>query len=331
MKKSNYFVSTLNGMAYGFFCSLIIGNIMKQFGTIFHMQDLIIWGNTASYLMGPAIGVGIAYVINAKGLNLIAAAIAGAIGAGTFSGNQASIGNPVTAYLATIASVEITKIIQGKTPLDILLVPFVSITVAGLLTLFITPYAKAFMDGVAQVINSSMQMQPFLMSILVATVMGLAMTGPISSAALAVMLNLSGLAAGAALAGCCAQMMGFAVMSIEDNNIGNILAVGLGTSKLQFKNVVRNPLILIPPLIVGMIISVISTLVFHIQCNAIGAGMGTSGLVGILSALDVMGSQYALVIVILDIIVPACLTYILYSTFKKARWIKKGDLSLQQL
>lgn len=131
MKKDNYLIKTLNGMAYGFFCSLIIGTILKQIGDFTKINELVVWGNMAGYLMGPAIGVGIAYAIEAKGLNLIAAIIAGSIGAGTFNGNVASAGNPIAAFVAVIVAVELTRLIQGKTPVDILLVPFTSIVATG--------------------------------------------------------------------------------------------------------------------------------------------------------------------------------------------------------
>ncbi|MFV0393001.1 MAG: PTS transporter subunit IIC [Coprobacillaceae bacterium] len=331
MKKGNYIVNTLNGMAYGFFCSLIVGTILKQLGDFTNIDELVYWGNTASYLMGPAIGVGIAYVIEAKGLNLIAAVIAGTIGAGTFTGNSASIGNPISAYIAVIIAVECTKLIQGKTPVDILLVPFTSIIIAGLITMFLSPYISQVITWIGDLINEGVQMQPFFMSIVVSVLMGMALTAPISSAAIGVMLNLTGLAAGAALAGCCAQMVGFAMMSIDDNDIGDVIAVGIGTSMLQFKNIVSNPIIWIPPILASIITGPISTVVLGIECTAVGSGMGTAGLVGILSAVEVMGNAYWIPIIIIDVIVPAVITYAIFKAFKKLKYIKNGDLKLTQL
>lgn len=331
MKKGNYIIKTLNGMAYGFFCSLVVGTILKQLGTYTNIKELINWGSTASYLMGPAIGVGIAYVIEAKGLNLIAAVIAGTIGAGTFTGNSASIGNPIAAYIAVILAVEVTKLIQGKTPLDILLVPFTSIIVAGVVTVFLSPYISQVITWIGDIINEGAQMQPLFMSIVISVLMGMILTGPISSAAIGVMLNLSGLAAGAALAGCCAQMVGLAMMTIDDNDIGDVIAVGIGTSMLQFQNIIKNPIIWIPPILTSIITAPISTVLLEIKCNAIGSGMGTSGLVGIVSAIEVMGNGYLIPIILIDIIAPAIITYGIYKAFRKLKYIKKGDLKLTRL
>lgn len=330
MKKENYIVKTLNGMAYGFFCSLIIGTILKQLGAFTGIELLTSWGNIAGYLMGPAIGAGIAYTIDAKGLNLIAVIIAGAIGAGTFENGVAS-GNPIGAYLAVIGAVEVTRLIQGKTPLDILLVPFCSIAIAGLLTIFVGPYLTAFIDAIGKLINQGVTMQPLSMSIVVAVVMGMALTAPISSAAIGVMLGLNGLAAGAALAGCCCQMLGFAVMSLEDNHIGDVIAIAIGTSMLQFKNIVKHPVIWLPPILASVIVAPLATCLLQIRCSAIGSGMGTAGLVGILEAVSVMGSSYWLPIIVIDIIAPVVITYGIYRFFRKMKYIKKGDLKLSQL
>lgn len=247
MNKDNYIVKTLNGMAYGFFASLIIGTILKQVGIWTHINDFVSWGQIASYLMGPAIGVGMALVLDAKGLNMISAVIAGTIGAGTLTFDQGTVsvavGNPVSAYLAVILAVEITKLVQDKTPLDILLVPLTSILCAGLITKFIGPYITWFIVCIGQLINQGVNMQPIFMGMIVSVLMGMALTAPISSAAIGIMLGLNGLAAGAALAGCCAQMVGLAIMSFDDNTIGDVIAIGIGTSMLQFKNIVKRPII----------------------------------------------------------------------------------------
>lgn len=293
-QKENYIVKTLNGMAYGFFASLIIGTILKQIGGAIHWSDLIYWGQLATYLMGPAIGVGIAVVLDAKGLNMIAAVIAGAIGAGTFSisGQNVSVavGNPVSAYLAVILAIEVTKLIQDKTPLDILLVPLTSILCAGLITKFVGPYISQVIVWIGDLINQGVTMQPLLMGMIVAVLMGMALTAPISSAAIGIMLGLNGLAAGAALAGCCAQMVGLAIMSMDDNQIGDVIAIGIGTSMLQFKNIVKRPIIWLPPIVASLITGILSTAVLGIKCTPVGSGMGTAGLVGLLECIQVMGS-----------------------------------------
>lgn len=330
MKKDNYFIKALNGMAYGFFCSLIIGTILKQLGNFININELITWGEIATFLMGPAIGAGIGYAIDAKGLNLIAAIIAGSIGAGTFNGNIASAGNPIVSFVAVIVAVEVTRFVQGKTPIDILIVPFTSILAAGLVTIFIGPYLTKLIVWIGELINQGVNMQPILMSVVVAVLMGMALTAPISSAAIGVMLGLDGLAAGAALAGCCAQMIGFAVMSIDDNDIGDVIAIGVGTSMLQFKNIVKKPVIWIPPIIVSAVTAPISTCLLDISCSPVGSGMGTAGMVGILEAVNVMGSNYWIPLIIIDLVAPAFFTYVIYKAFKKLSFIKNGDLKLEQ-
>ena len=334
-QKENYIVKTLNGMAYGFFASLIIGTILKQIGYAIHWNDLVTWGQMASYLMGPAIGVGIAFVLDAKGLNMIAAVIAGAIGAGTFSishGNVAVVvGNPISAYLAVILAVEATRLVQEKTPLDILLVPFTSILCAGLMTKFIGPYITQVIVWIGNLINQGVNMKPIFMGMVVAVLMGMALTAPISSAAIGIMLGLDGLAAGAALAGCCAQMVGLAIMSMDDNSIGDVIAIGVGTSMLQFKNIVKRPIIWLPPIIASLITGVISSAILGIKCTAVGSGMGTAGLVGILEAVQVMGTSYWLPLIILDIIVPMAICWSMYRAFRKLNYIKSGDMKLTRL
>lgn len=331
MKKDNYFIKALNGMAYGFFCSLIIGTILKQLGAFANITELVTWGEVATLLMGPAIGAGIGYAIDAKGLNLISAIIAGCIGAGTFNGNVAGVGNPIVSFVAVIVAVEVTRFVQGKTPIDILIVPFTSIVAAGLVTIFVGPYLTKLIVWLGDLINQGVNMQPLLMSIVVAVLMGMALTAPISSAAIGVMLGLNGLAAGAALAGCCAQMIGFAVMSIDDNDIGDVIAIGIGTGMLQFKNIVKKPMIWIPPIITSVAIAPISTCLLNISCSPVGSGMGTAGMVGILEAVNVMGTNYWVPLIVIDLVAPAFLTYGIYKAFKKLSFIKNGDLKLERL
>ena len=330
--KGNYVVNTLNGMAYGFFCSLIIGTILKQLGTFLNVSELTSWGTIASYLMGPAIGVGIGYVIEAKGLNLIAAIIAGAIGAGTFSNGTIQSGNPIIAYVTVIVAIEVVRLIQGKTPIDILLVPFCSILVAGIVSKYIGPYISQVIVWLGGLINDGVALQPLFMSIVVGVLMGMALTAPISSAAIGVMLGLNGLAAGAALAGCCCQMIGFAMMSIDDNDIGDVIAIAIGTSMLQFKNIIRRPVIWLPPILSSIIVAPISTVLCHIVCTPIGSGMGTAGLVGLIEAASVMGgNQVWIILLIVDVLVPAILTLMFYKAFRKLNYIKKGDLKISDL
>lgn len=334
-RKENYVVKTLNGMAYGFFASLIVGTILKQIGYAVHWNDLVTWGQIASYVMGPAIGVGIAYVLDAKGLNMISAVIAGTIGAGTFSLSQGNVsvavGNPVSAYLAVIFAVEVTKLIQEKTPLDILLVPLTSLLCAGLITKFIGPYITQIIVWVGSLINQGVNMQPIFMGMVVALLMGMALTAPISSAAIGIMLGLDGLAAGAALAGCCAQMVGLAIMSMDDNTIGDVLAIGIGTSMLQFKNIVKRPIIWLPPMVASLLSGLISTALLGIKCTAVGSGMGTAGLVGLLECISVMGTSFWLPLILVDVVLPIAVCWSMYKAFRKLNYIRSGDMLLTRL
>lgn len=228
-------------------------------------------------------------------------------------------------------AIEVTRLIQGKTPIDILLVPFVSICIAGLVTQFVGPYLTQMITWIGSVINDGVSLQPLFMSIVVGVLMGMALTAPISSAAIGIMLGLDGLAAGAALAGCCAQMIGFAMMSIEDNDIGDVIAIGIGTSMLQFKNIIRRPVIWLPTILTTIITAPISTVLLHIRCSAIGSGMGTAGLVGLLDAIQVMGNQYWIPLILIDVIAPAILTFSFYKAFRKLNYIRKGDLKIERL
>ena len=330
-QRENYIVKTLNGLAYGFFASLIIGTMLKQLGASIGWSDLVRWGEVATYLMGPAIGIGIAFVLDAKGLNLISAVIAGAIGAGTISGNGLTAGNPISAYLAVIVAVEATRLVQDKTPLDILLVPFVSIMSAGFITKFVGPYISMAISWVGNLINQGVYLHPVLMGMIVAVLMGMALTAPISSAAIGIMLGLNGLAGGAALAGCCAQMVGLAIMSMDDNDIGNVIAVGIGTSMLQFKNIIKRPIIWLPPIVASIVSGLLSAAVLGIKCTAVGSGMGTAGLVGLFECISVMGSSYWLPLILVDVILPMAICWSMYKAFKKLRYIRPGDMKITRL
>lgn len=334
-QKDNYIVKTLNGMAYGFFASLIVGTILKQIGLALSFSSLVTWGQVATYLMGPAIGVGIAYVLDAKGLNMISAVIAGTLGAGTFTLSQGqvsvAVGNPVSAYLAVIVAVEVTKLIQDKTPLDIIFVPLSSLLCAGFVSQFIGPYVNQLITWLGQLINQGVHMQPLFMGMIVAVLMGMALTAPISSAAIGIMLGLNGLAAGAALAGCCAQMVGLAIMSFDDNNIGDVIAIGIGTSMLQFKNIVKRPIIWIPPIIASLVSGIISTVVLGIKCTTVGSGMGTAGLVGLLESIQVMGTSFWIPLLLVDVVLPMIICFSMYKAFRKLNYIRIGDLKLTRL
>lgn len=330
----DYIVKILNGMALGLFSSLIIGLIIKQIGTIFSIPILINFGNVAQKLMGPAIGAGVAHSIGAPPLGIFASVAVGAIGAGSisFDGATAIIntGEPVGALIASLAGAELSKIIKGKTKVDIVLVPISTIIAGGLIGRYVAPYITSFMNYVGNFINFATEMHPIPMGIIVSVVMGIILTLPISSAALAISLKLSGLAAGASTVGCAANMIGFAVASYKENGIGGLIAQGLGTSMIQIPNIVKKPLIWLPAIVASAILGPISSYVLKMEGNSIGAGMGTSGLVGQFATIDTMGSspKVIILIILMHFILPGIISFIVSEWMRKTGWINRGDMSL---
>lgn len=329
-----YSVKVLNGMAQGLFSSLLIGLIIKQLGTLLGIPFLIAFGSIAQSLMGPAIGAAVAYSVGAPPLGIFASVVTGAIGAGTFTMMDgaiiAKIGEPVGAFVAGLVGAELSKFLKGKTKIEIVLLPLATIIAGGLVGQFIAPYIAAFMTLVGALINRATELQPVPMGIIVSTVMGVVLTLPISSAALSVSLGLSGIAAGASTVGCATQMVGFAVASYRENGIGGLLSQGLGTSMLQIPNIIKNPRIWIPPTLASAILGPIASAVFKMQGSKLGAGMGTSGLVGQFDALSVMGSsgRTYFLIILMHFILPAILTLIISEIMRKKGYIKKGDMAL---
>lgn len=333
----DYLVNVLNGMAWGLFSSLLIGLIIKQIGTLTGIQALITFGTVAQYLMAPAIGVGVAYVLHTPALVIMSAATVGAIGGGTFSSVDgqiiAHIGEPAGAFIAALIAVEVGRRVAGKSKVDIVLVPMVTIVTGGIAGVTISPIFSSILKSLGDLINSATELQPLPMGILVAVMMGMILTLPISSAALAIALNLSGLAAGAATVGCCANMIGFAIISYRENGMGGLIAQGIGTSMLQVPNIIRNPLIWLPAIISSAILGPVSTMVFKMTSNAAGAGMGTSGLVGQFATLDVMGysPRVFFAIAVLHFIAPAIISFGVYVIMRRIRLIHDGDLKLQDI
>ncbi|MFW6035071.1 MAG: PTS transporter subunit IIC [Halothermotrichaceae bacterium] len=333
-KLKDYLVKVLNGMALGLFASLIIGLILKQIGTYLNIESLTQFGIIAQNLMGPAIGAGVAHSIGVSPLGIFAAIITGAIGAGTIEVLPSGvlglhIGEPVGALVASLAGAEFSRLIQGKTKVDIVLVPAGTIIVGGLIGYWFAPIAVTVMSWLGNLINIATELHPIPMGILVSTLMGIILTLPISSAALAISLGLSGLAAGAATIGCSAQMIGFAVASYRENKFGGFIAQGFGTSMLQIPNIIKNPLIFIPPIITSAILGPVSTVIFRMKNSPIGAGMGTSGLVGQVATIEVMGIGAVTPILLLHFILPALITLFISEFMRRKGYIKKGDMLLR--
>ncbi len=327
------FIKSLNGMALGLFSSLLIGLIMKQLGNLLGWQKLIDFGQITQFMMGPAIGVGVAYALEAPALGVFSAAAVGAIGAGTVGlGQEATValGEPVGAYIASLAAVYVAK----KTSLDnsfkILVTPFLTILVGGLVGIYISPVISQAMNLIGQMINRATELRPIPMGLIVSVLMGILLTLPVSSAAIAISLGLSGLAAGASVVGCSCQMIGFAVISYRDNGMGGLFAQGLGTSMLQITNIVKNPKIWLPPIIASAILGPVSTSLIKMENNKFGAGMGTSGLVGQLSAIDTMGFSGGVLfkILIMHFILPAIISFGVYKLMRDKNLIKDGDMKL---
>jgi uncharacterized membrane protein len=328
----NYVINVLNGMAHGLFASLIIGLIIKQIGGIADIAALELFGRIAQLMMGPAIGAGVAYSIGSPPLGIFASMIAGAIGAGTvsFEGGAAllNIGEPVGALVASLAGAEVSRLVSGRTKVDIVIVPAATIIAGGYAGLYAGPWIASMMSMLGDMINLATQMHPLPMGILVSVMMGMILTLPISSAALAISLGLSGLAAGAATVGCCCQMIGFAVQSYRENGLGGLIAQGLGTSMLQIPNIVKNPLIWIPPTISSALLGPLATLFFKMENNRIGAGMGTSGLVGQFGTYAEMGNSAWPGMILLHFLLPAVLTLFFSEFLRKKKLIKPGDMRL---
>lgn len=331
---TTYVIKVLNGMAQGLFASLLIGLILKQIGTLLDFSLLMNFGTIAQYLMGPAIGCAVAYSVGAPPLGVFASVVVGAIGAGTFSMVDGAvlvkIGEPVGALVASLVAAETSRFLKGKTKVDIVVLPFSAIVVGGLVGFYLAPFIALFMTLLGKMINRATELQPIPMGIIISTSMGMILTLPISSAALSVSLGLSGIAAGASTVGCATQMVGFAVASYRENGFGGLLSQGLGTSMLQIPNIIKNPKIWIPPTVASAILGPISSAVFKLEGTKIGAGMGTSGLVGQFDAVSVMGSspKVIMTLVLMHVILPAILTLTISEFMRKKGAIKPGDMKL---
>lgn len=320
----DYFVNALSYMALGLFSSLLIGLIIKTLGEQIGIPSFVEMGQFAmdAKIVGAAIGVAVAYSLKAPPLVLFSAVFVGA-----YAG---MLGGPVGSYLSVLLATELGKLVYRLTKVDIIVVPFVVFIVGYYVGTFIGVPINDFMVALGDMINWATELKPFTMSIMVATIMGLALTAPISSAAIAFMLGLEGMAAGAAVIGCAAQMIGFATISYRDNGIGGFVAQGLGTSMLQIGNIVKNPLILIPPTLAGAISAPIAIGIFRMTNNSAGAGMGTSGLVGQFMAFETMGFSVStlLLVLVFHTLVPAVVSWLVFYWMSRNNWIKRGDMLL---
>lgn len=327
---NRWFIEALSYMTLGLFGSLIIGLLLNTIGkqTVWPQVDLSFLaqiGDVAMSMTGGAIGAAIAYGLKSKPLVIFSCVIVGTLGYDTFGGG------PVGAYIATLVVVEISRFYASKTKIDIIITPLLTLIIGGAVAKFLGSALNEFMTSLGKVINIATGQQPLVMGIIVAVIFGLTLTAPISSAALALMLDLSGLAAGAATIGCSAQMVGFAVNGFKDNRWSGLISVSIGTSMLQVPNIIKNPMILLPPTLASAIVAPLMTLWFPMTNNAAGAGMGTSGLIGQIMTIHTMGSSLNTWVLILafHILLPIIVSYTIYSICVRRNWIKDGDHRLQ--
>lgn len=332
-----YGIDAMGAMAQGLFASLLIGTIIKTLGQQLNVQFLIDAGNFAQQVAGPAMAVSIGAALSAPQLVLYSL-----IAVGMAANKLGGAGGPLAVYFITIVASECGKIVSKETKVDILVTPAVTILVGVGLSVLCAPAIGAAASSVGDFIKWATNLQPLLMGILVSVVVGMALTLPISSAAICAALSLTGLAGGAAVAGCCAQMVGFAVMSFRENGVGGLVSQGLGTSMLQMPNIIRNPRVWIPPTLASAITGPISTCLFHLEMNgpAVSSGMGTCGLVGQIGVYtgwlnDIAAGTKAAILpmdwvglILICFVLPAVLTLLFAFFLRKWGWIKDGDLKL---
>ena len=325
-----YGIDAMGAMAQGLFASLLIGTIIKTLGEQIGLQFLVDAGTFAQSVAGPAMAASIGYALHTPPLVLFSL-----IAVGSAANSLGGAGGPLAVYFIAIVSAECGKLVSKETKVDIIVTPAVTILVGTGLSVLFAPAIGAAASAVGSVIMWATELQPLLMGILVSVLVGIALTLPISSAAICAALNLTGLAGGAAVAGCCAQMVGFAVASYRENKIGGLVAQGIGTSMLQFGNICRRPQILIAPTLASAILGPISTAVFGMVNNAMGAGMGTSGLVGQFGAYSAMTAAgfspaYTLFLILLmHVLLPAALSLGISELLRKIGWVRFGDQKLE--
>lgn len=344
MKKyfNRLFIDGLSGMAYGLFSTLIIGTIICQIAKLLGNnaigEYLTAIGNVAKTLTGAGIGVGVACKLKSSPLTTVAAAVAGMIGAfPNVANTQFTIsapGEPLGAFIAAYVAIEIGYLVSGKTKVDIIVTPICCILTGAAAGYFVGPYISAVMKFIGSLVNINVEQSPIIGGIIVAVVMGILLTLPISSAAIGISMGITGLAAGAATVGCCCNMVGFAVISYRENKFGGLIAQGVGTSMIQMPNIVRHPLIWVPSIISSAILGPISSAVLKMVSNPVGSGMGSAGLVGQFMAYDSMvaaGVSHTvtlLEIVLMHFVLPAVLSLGIAEAMRKLGWIKSGDLKL---
>ena len=330
LSAKRYGIDALGAMAQGLFCSLLVGTIIKTLGERIGFPFLVEVGTFASAMSGAAMAVAIGYALKAPALVLFSLATVG------YAANSlGGAGGPLAVLIIAIVAAEFGKAVSKETKIDILVTPIVTILIGvGLAALIAKPIGDAA-SAVGNFIKWATELQPLLMGILVSVVVGIALTLPISSAAICAALGLTGLAGGAAVAGCCAQMVGFAVMSFRENRWGGLVAQGVGTSMLQMPNIVKNPRIWIPPIVASAITGPLATCLFKLEMNGapVSSGMGTCGFVGQIGVITGWADKTVTAmdwagLLLICFVLPAVLTWLISLPLRKWGWIKENDLKL---
>ncbi len=338
------FTDGLSGMTTGWFCTFVAGTILQQIGSWIGGSAgglLQTSGLVLKVFAGAAIGAGVSYKLGESAVITSAAAAAGMIGAYSTQIIDGSViidgmvclngpGQPLTAFVAAYVGIEIGRLVMGKVKSIRILAPFLTIIAGGGAGLIVSPYIEIFIGKIGDIIRWGTTQSPLIMGAVVAAVMGIACTLPINPIAFGAVLNLSGIAAGAAAAGCSAQMIGFAAAGLRENGIGGFLAQGIGTSMLQLPNIIRKPWIWIPSILSSAVLGAVSAAVLKMTNDAQGAVMGTSGLSGVISAYHAMGADAgaAVLVFVMYVAAPAVLTYFTAEAMRRAGVIKTGDMRL---
>ncbi len=337
LSPKKYFIDAMSSLALGLFASLLIGTIFGTLAKYVKWDSIALMADFAKKATGAVLGIAVAYSLKAPPLVLFSAGAVGLCGndlatAFTINGAEKMLSaGPAGAFLCTLIAVELGKLVSKETKVDILVTPVVTIASGVLIAQLICPGVSWLMYILGSFINYSTTIMPFFMGIILSVVVGIVLTLPISSAALCAMLGLTGLAGGAATAGCCAQMVGFAVISFRENRVGGLIAQGLGTSMLQMGNIVKKPQIWIPPTLAAAVTGPIATCLFKLECTGVSAGMGTCGLVGPIGIIADMGfsTNSVLGILVTCIALPAVLSFVFNEIMRKMGWIKTGDMQLE--
>ena len=348
LRPYQFILTSMNGMVYGLFATLIVSVILQTIATFFPEGDVIRitltqWVALVRTLQGAAIGVGIAYALKLQGLKLISSVILGGLAGTThyvllvsgqlvIASGLVSRADPVTIYLVVVLSLIVIDVLFKKSStFDIFSIPLMAIVLGWALTVVLFPPINSFTTWLGVVIQEATELQPFLMGVVISVLMGIILTSPFSSAAIAAAINISGIAGGAALIGCTVNMIGFAVQGRKSNSIATTLSVGLGTSMLQFKNILKKPIIWLPTILVSAILGPIATMFIFTEVNGIGAGMGTSGLVGQFATLTTMGNtpEAWISIIVLQILLPIVFVYLVDLLFISYKLYTAKDFQIE--